>query len=144
MNKAEVGGTNVDVNGDEHMSEGEVRDINVDVNAAENMSEGEVRDNNVNVNGVEDMSEGEVGDTNVDVNRDEDMSDIDDVSFQYDSTLDVSFQGSDEDNDGLMEEDIIHLLGYKKEAYGKGKKYSEECEGANEKCEDATDELESG
>ncbi|KAI5426196.1 hypothetical protein KIW84_031865 [Lathyrus oleraceus] len=68
LNKVEVGGTNVDVNGDEHMSKGGVGDINVDVNGDKNMSEGEVGDNNVDVNGVEDMSEGEVGDNNGDVN----------------------------------------------------------------------------
>lgn len=34
------------------------------------------------------------------------MSDNDNVSFQYDSALDVAFQDSDEDNDGLVEEDI--------------------------------------
>ncbi|KAI5417946.1 hypothetical protein KIW84_042542 [Lathyrus oleraceus] len=118
LNKAEVGGKNVDVKGVEHMSEGEVRDINVDVNGPENMSEGEVGDNNIDVNGVEDMSEGEVGDNNVDVNGDKDMSDSDNVSFQYDNALDVFFQDSDEDNDGLVEEDITHLLGYDKEAEG--------------------------
>ncbi|KAI5444029.1 hypothetical protein KIW84_012590 [Lathyrus oleraceus] len=42
LNKAEVGGTNVDVNGDDDMSEGEVGDNNVDVNRAEDMSKGEV------------------------------------------------------------------------------------------------------
>ncbi|XP_050908431.1 uncharacterized protein LOC127122067 [Lathyrus oleraceus] len=100
LNKTEVEGTNVDVNGVEHMSEGEVGDNNVGVNGAEDMSEGEVGDNNVDVNGVEDMSEVEVGDNSVDVNGADDMSDNDDVSFQYDSALDVSFQDSDEDNDG--------------------------------------------
>lgn len=80
------------------------------------MSESEVGDNNVDINGAEDMNEGEVGDNNVDVNRAEDMSDGDDVSFQYDSALDVAFQDSNEDNDGLVEEDITHLLGYDKEA----------------------------
>ncbi|KAI5433734.1 hypothetical protein KIW84_020845 [Lathyrus oleraceus] len=116
LNKAEAGGTNVDVNGVGHMSEGEVGVINVDVNGDENMSEGEVGDNNVDVNGVEDMSEGEVEGNNVDVNGAKDMSDNDDVSFQYDNALDVSFQDSDEDNDSLVEEDITHLLGYDKEA----------------------------
>ncbi|CAL5186959.1 unnamed protein product [Lathyrus oleraceus] len=61
LNRAEVRGTYVDVNGVEHMGEGE------------------------------DMSEGEVGDTNVNVNGPEDMSNSDNVSFQYDSTLDVTF-----------------------------------------------------
>ncbi|KAI5429489.1 hypothetical protein KIW84_034178 [Lathyrus oleraceus] len=151
LNKAEVGGTNVDVNGDEHMIEGEVGDINVDVNEVEDMSEGEVGYNSVDVNGVEDMSKDDVGDNNVDVNEDENMSDSDDVSFQYDSALDVAFQDSDEDSDGLVEEDITHLFGYDKEEEGKGKKHSEECEGASEECEGAseecegaTDELESG
>lgn len=116
LNKAKVGGTNVDVNGAEHMSEGEVGDINVDVNVTEDMSENEVGDTNVDVNGVEDKSEGEVGDNNVDVNEAEDMSDIDDASFQYGSALDISFQDSYEDNDGLVEKDITHLLGYDKEA----------------------------
>ncbi|XP_050915594.1 uncharacterized protein LOC127130666 [Lathyrus oleraceus] len=94
------------------MSEGEVRDINVDVNGAEGMSEGEVGDNNVDVNGAEDMSGGE-----------------------YDNTLDVVFQYSNEDNDGLVEEDITHLLGYDKEAEGKDKKHSEEYECASEELE---------
>ncbi|KAI5390785.1 hypothetical protein KIW84_075898 [Lathyrus oleraceus] len=76
LNKAEVGGTNVVVNGVWHMSDGEVEDINVDVNGDENMSE----------------------DNNVDVNRAGDMSDSDDVSFQCGSALDVAFQESDEDN----------------------------------------------
>lgn len=92
------------------MSEGEVGDINVDVNGDENMIEGEVGDNNVDVNGAEDMGEGEVEDNNVNVNEAEDMSDSDDVSFQYDSVLDVAFQDSDEDNDDLVEEGITHLL----------------------------------
>lgn len=53
------------------------------------------------------------------------MSDNDDLSFQYDNALDVTFQYSDEDSDGSVEENITHLLGYDKEAEGKGKKHSE-------------------
>ncbi|CAL5201895.1 unnamed protein product [Lathyrus oleraceus] len=110
LNKAEVEGTNIDVNGAEHMSEGE----------------------------------GEVGDNNVNVNGDKDMSDSDDVSFHYDSSLDVSFQDSDEDSDALVKEDITHILSYDNDAEGKGKKHSEKYEGASEECEGATDELEIG
>ncbi|KAI5443698.1 hypothetical protein KIW84_012378 [Lathyrus oleraceus] len=57
LNKAEVGGTYVDVNVADHMSGGKVGDNNIDVNGAEDMSEDEVGDNNVDVNGVEDMSD---------------------------------------------------------------------------------------
>ncbi|KAI5405901.1 hypothetical protein KIW84_052595 [Lathyrus oleraceus] len=85
LNNDEVRGINLDVNGAEHISEGEVGDINIDVNGDEDMSKG---DNNVNVNGA-----GDIGDS-------------DDVSFQYDSVLDAAFQDSDEDSDGLVEEDI--------------------------------------
>ncbi|CAK8531545.1 unnamed protein product [Lathyrus sativus] len=67
LNKAEVGGTNVDVNGAELMREGEERDDNVDVNGVDLMREGEEGDNNVEVNEAEVMSEGEVGDNNVEV-----------------------------------------------------------------------------
>ncbi|KAI5448687.1 hypothetical protein KIW84_015909 [Lathyrus oleraceus] len=116
LNKTEVGGTIIYVNEADDMSEGEVKDISVDVNEVKDMSVGVVRDNNVCVNETEDMSEGGVGDNHVDVNGVDDISDSDDVSFQYDSTLDVAFQDSDEDGDGLVEEDITHLLGYDKEA----------------------------
>lgn len=108
MNEVELNEGVVEVNGVE------VNDVWVnkaklnegDINKGE-MNNGEVNDVKVNNGGI-------IGSQTVDDN--------DDMSFNYDSALDIAFEDSSEGSDEFMEEDMKNLLGYANDMEGTSKK----------------------
>lgn len=113
MNK--VGVNNVVMNEDE-FNEGVVEVNDVGVNEAKlnegDMNKGEM--NNGEVNDVKVNNGGIIGSQTVDDN--------DDMSFNYDSALDIAFEDSSECSDEFMEEDMKNLLGYANDIEGTSKK----------------------
>lgn len=108
MNEFELNEGVVEVNGVE------VNDVGVnesklnegDMNKGE-MNNGEVNDAKVNNGGI-------IGSQTI--------YDNDDMSFNYDSALDIAFEDSSEGNDEFMEEDMKNILGYANDIEGTSKK----------------------